>query len=239
MTQSGSKLQTLNIHTIIIDDEPVSQDILKRYIADTPQLKLVGVCSNAFEAQALLLDEEVHLMFLDINMPKLSGMSFLKSLKNPPMVIFTTAYPEYALEGYEVDAVDYLLKPFSFDRFIKAVNKSVERLRNSEKPAGQEGFVMLRADKKIYQVPIKDITHLEAMGDYVKVFYGNSYIMVHDTLQHLLDEIGSGDLIRVHRSWAVSIKYISYVEGSILKVGIREIPVGKSYREAFLKKFNT
>jgi DNA-binding LytR/AlgR family response regulator len=228
----------LNIHCIIIEDEPVSQDILKRYIADTPPLKLVGVCNNAFEAQELLLDEQVHLMFLDINMPKLSGMSFLKSLKNPPLVIFTTAYPEYALEGYEVDAVDYLLKPFSFDRFIKAVNKAVERLRSSEKPAGQEGFVMLRADKKIFKVAISSISHLEAMGDYVKVFYDSKYIMVHDTLQHLLEEIGSTDLVRIHRSWAVSIKHINYVEGNLVMIGDREIPVGKSYKENFLERIN-
>jgi len=228
----------LNIHCIIIDDEPVSQDILKRYITDTPQLKLVGVCNNAFEAQALLLEEEVQLMFLDINMPKLSGMSFFKSLMNPPLVIFTTAYPEYALEGYEVDAVDYLLKPFSFDRFIKALNKAVQRLRTIEKPTGQEGFAMLRADKKIFKVPINAITHLEAMGDYVKVFYDNSVILVHDTLQNLLQEIGSKELVRVHRSWSVSLKHISYMEGNTVMIGDRGIPVGKGYKEAFLKKFN-
>lgn len=229
----------MTINSIIVDDEPVSQDILKRYIADTPQLKLVGVCSNAFEAQALLLDEEVQLMFLDINMPKLSGMSFLKSLNNPPMVIFTTAYPEYALEGYEVDAVDYLLKPFSFDRFIKAINKAVDRLKSNQKPAGQEGFVMLRADKKMYKVQTSEISHLEAMGDYVKVFYGNTWILVHDTLQHLIEEIDSKDLIRVHRSWAVAIKYISYVEGNTIMIADREIPVGKSYRDAFINRFNS
>jgi len=227
----------LNLYCIIVEDEPVSQDILKRYIADTPQLKLVGVGNNAFEAQDLLLEKEVNLMFLDINMPKLSGMSFLKTLTNPPMVIFTTAYPEFAIESYEVNAVDYLMKPFSFNRFLNAVNKAIERLKtqdNSEK----EQFVMLRADKKTFKVPVSEIMCLEAMGDYVKVHYNDAFIMVHDTLQHLLDEIQSADLIRIHRSWAVSKKYVKYIEGNQVIIGEKEIPVGKSYREDFLKKFN-
>jgi DNA-binding LytR/AlgR family response regulator len=196
------------------------------------------VCNNAFEAQDLLLDEEVHLIFLDINMPKLSGMSFLRSLSNPPLVVFTTAYPEYAIEGFEVDAVDYLLKPFSFDRFIKAVNKAVERLRSMQSPSNHEDFVMLKADKKLYKVPVNRISHLEALGDYVKVFYGGSVIMVHDTLQHLLEEINSPVLIRVHRSWAVSMQHISYMEGNAVIIGDLEIPIGKSYKDKFLSKFN-
>jgi len=198
----------------------------------------VGVCNNAFEAQELLLDEEVDLMFLDINMPKLSGMSFLRSLSNPPLVVFTTAYPEYAIEGFEVDAVDYLLKPFSFDRFIKAVNKAVERLRRMDKPSKSEGFVMLKADKKIFKVPVNHITHLEAMGDYVKVFYDGSVILVHNTLQQILEEINSPYFFRIHRSWAVSIQHISYVEGNAVNIGNLEIPIGKSYKEDFLSKFN-
>ncbi len=109
------------INCIIVEDEPVSQDVLKKYVADCPNLKLIEVCNNAFEANDTLVNHEVQLMFLDINMPRLSGMKFYKSLSNPPFVIFTTAYPEYALEGFEVDAVDYLLKPFPFERFIKAV----------------------------------------------------------------------------------------------------------------------
>ena len=234
-TTTNLKLQVLNFNCIIVDDEPVSQDILKRYIADIPLLKMVAVCDNAFQAQDALMAGEVQLMFLDINMPKLSGLSFLKSLSNPPLVIFTTAYAEYALEGYEVDAVDYLLNPFSFDRFIKAVNKAVERLNSNHKSERQEDFVLLRSDKKFYKVQVSEITHLEAMGDYVKVFYDKSFIIVHDTLQNLIEEIRSEEIFRVHRSWAVSLKYISYLEGNTVKIGDREIPVGKSFREEFLK----
>ncbi|MCF8302153.1 MAG: LytTR family DNA-binding domain-containing protein [Bacteroidales bacterium] len=228
----------MTLSCIIVEDEPVSQDLLEQYIKDTPNLKLLATCNNAFEARDVLLEQKPDLMFLDINMPKLSGMSFFKSLTKPPMVIFTTAYPEYAIESYEVNAVDYLMKPFSFHRFLMAVDKAFERTKKTNGIKNEESYVMLKADKKVYKVPVKQITHLEAMGDYVKVHYDNTYILVHDTLQHLLEEIQSGDLVRVHRSWVVSITHIKYIEGNQVTINKQEIPVGKSYREEFLKKFN-
>ena len=226
----------MNLHCIIAEDEPISQDLLEKYIRDVPNLNLLAICNNAFEARDVLLDQQVDLIFLDINMPKLSGMSFIKSLNNPPLVIFTTAYPEYAIESYEVNAVDYLMKPFSFDRFVKAVNKAFDRIRQPGSGKTEESFVMLKADKKVYKVPVNEITHLEAMGDYVKVHYEGSYIMVHDTLQHLLNEIQTENLIRIHRSWAVSMNHISYIEGNEINIGDLVIPVGKSYKELFLRR---
>ncbi|MCD4731937.1 MAG: response regulator transcription factor [Bacteroidales bacterium] len=226
----------MKINCIIVDDEPVSQDILRKYVADTPTLNLLQVCNNAFEASEALMQHKIDLIFLDINMPKLSGMKFYKSLNNPPYVIFTTAYPEFAAEGFEVDAIDYLLKPFPFDRFLKAVNRAIERIRKPERKIASGEYILLKADKKLHRVNLSDISHLEALGDYVKVFYADTFILVHETLQRLLDQLPENEFIRVHKSFVISTANISYVEGSQVKIGEREIPIGKIYKETFLRQ---
>ncbi len=226
----------MTINCIIVDDEPVSQDILKKYVEDTPTLKLMKVCNNAFEASEALMQYQIDLIFLDINMPKLSGMKFYKSLNNPPYVIFTTAYPEFAAEGFEVDAIDYLLKPFPFDRFLKAVNRAIDRIAKPNTNSTSEEFILLKADKKLHRINLSDISFLEAMGDYVKVFYNDSFILVHDTLQRLLDQLPEKDFIRIHKSYVISISNISYVEGNQVKIGDHEIPIGQTYRDNFLER---
>ena len=158
----------MKIHCMIVEDEPASQDILKAYVADCPNLSLVATCKNAFEANDVLMNRKVDLMFLDINMPGLSGMKFYQSLSHPPFVIFTTAYPEFALEGFEVDAVDYLLKPFPFERFLKAVNRAADRLKKVAGNQSKDEFVLFKADKKIHKILLSEILYLEALGDYVK-----------------------------------------------------------------------
>jgi DNA-binding LytR/AlgR family response regulator len=227
----------MKINCIIVDDEPVSQDILKKYVGDTPSLYLVQVCNNAFEASEALMQYQIDLIFLDINMPKLSGMKFYKSLNNPPYVIFTTAYPEFAAEGFEVDAIDYLLKPFPFDRFLKAVNKAIERIRKPERQTGAGDYILLKADKKLHRVNLSDISHLEALGDYVKVFYNDTFILVHDTLQRLLDQLPDKEFIRIHKSYVISTSKISYVEGNQVIIRELEIPIGQTYRDNFLELF--
>lgn len=223
------------IRCIIVEDEPVSQDVLKKYIADCPNLKLIEVCNNAFEANDALVNHEVQLMFLDINMPRLSGMKFYKSLSNPPFVIFTTAYPEYALEGFEVDAVDYLLKPFPFERFLKAVNRVVERLKKQDNNLLPEKFILLKADKKIHKINIADLLYLEAMGDYVKVFFSDKHIIVHDTLQGLQSQLPQQPFFRVHKSYIIATEKFSYIEGNMVQIGEKSIPIGLTYRNDFLK----
>jgi DNA-binding LytR/AlgR family response regulator len=222
----------MKINCIIVDDEPVAQDLLKKYVSDVPALRLLQVCSNAFEATEALMQHEVHLIFLDINMPRLSGMQFYKSLSNPPAVIFTTAYSEYALEGFEVDAADYLLKPFSFERFYHAVNRILDKLKNS-RPEKEEGHILLKADKKIHRVKLSDILYLEGLGDYVKVHFSGSFLVVHDTIKDLL-ELLPGTFLRVHKSFVVSLGSINYIEGNMTKVGERDIPIGQKYKEEFL-----
>jgi DNA-binding LytR/AlgR family response regulator len=218
---------------MIVEDEPVSQDILKAYIADCPNLSLVVTCKNAFEANDVLMNRKVDLMFLDINMPGLSGMKFYQSLSHPPFVIFTTAYPEFALEGFEVDAVDYLLKPFPFHRFLKAVNRAVERLKAMTGNQLKEDFVLFKSDKKIHKVLLSDIFYLEALGDYVKIHLTDRFILVHETLQNLHSRLPEPPFYRIHKSFVVSVNKFSYMEGNSLQMGDQSIPIGNTYRERF------
>ena len=222
-------------HTIrcaIIEDEPLAQNVLKNYIQDHPALELVAVCNNALDAQKILPEYNIDLLFLDINLPKLSGISFLKTLPHPLMVIFTTAYPEYAVEGFELDAIDYLLKPFSFERFLKAANKALEKLNQKEAPEhSSPSFIFLKADKKVHRVDLEDILYIEAAGDYVKVVTENGQHIVNDTLKNLQDELPSTQFIRVHKSFIIAKNKIKFFEGNYVKVGGADIPIGNSYKE--------
>ena len=223
----------MKINCIIVDDEPASCDILEKYIADTPNLNLVRTCKNAFEANDIINSEIIQLIFLDINMPKLSGMNFYKSLLNPPYVIFTTAYPEYAVEGFDVNALDYLLKPFPFERFLKAVNKANETISNIKAEVNNSHFILLKADKKLHRINVDEISYLESIGDYVKVNYGNNCIIVHETFQNLLNQLPKDQFIRVHKSFAVSLNKFEIIEGNMIKICDKRIPIGQTYRNDF------
>lgn len=223
----------MKINCIIVDDEPASCDILEKYIADTPSLNLVRTCKNAFEANDIINIQNIQLIFLDINMPKISGMNFYKSLINPPYVIFTTAYPEYAVEGFEVNALDYLLKPFPFERFLKAVNKANETISNKKVELNNSNFILLKADKKLHRVNVDEIFYLESIGDYVKVYYGNNCIIVHETFQNLLNQLHKDQFMRVHKSFAISINKFDIIEGNMIKINDKRIPIGHTYRNDF------
>ena len=224
----------MKINCIIVDDEPASREILEKYVADCSCLNLVLTCKNAFEATEAINSFEIQIIFLDINMPKLSGMKFYRSLINAPFVIFTTAYPEFAVEGFEVNAVDYLLKPFPFDRFLKAVNKATDILKNQSNDNNCCEYVFLKSDKKIHRVIINDIYHLEAVGDYVKVFFNDKYIMVHETFQNLLNQLPDKLFVRVHKSHAIAINKIDTIEGNMVKVNDKFFPIGETYRYEFM-----
>jgi len=220
------------IKCAIIEDEPLAQNILKKYIDEYQGLELAAICNNAEEAQKVLLRQDVELLFLDINLPKLSGISFLKTLPNPPLVIFTTAYPEYAVQGFELDAIDYLLKPFSFERFLKAANKAVQQLHKKEvAEQTTSSFIFLKADKKVHKVNLDEILYIEAAGDYIKVIMENGQFIVNDTLKSLQDELSPLQFIRVHKSYIISRSKIKFFEGNYVKVGNTNIPIGNSYRE--------
>jgi DNA-binding LytR/AlgR family response regulator len=218
---------------LVVEDEPLAQNVLKNFIGTHPALRLAAVCSDAFEAQAILLEQPVDILFLDINLPQLSGINFLKTLSVKPAIIFTTAYPEFAVEGFELDAVDYLLKPFSLERFLKAVNKVVQA-RRQENTDKAEAFISLKADKKVFRVAVADILHLEALGDYVRVTTNENQYVVNETLRDLLQQLPPKNFLRVHKSFAVAKNRISFMEGNYIRVGSRDIPIGATYREEVL-----
>ena len=220
---------------MIIEDEPLARNVLKKYIEDLPSLELVAVCSNALEAQGIVQSQNIQLLFLDINLPKLSGINFLKTLPHPPMVIFTTAYPEFAVEGFELDAADYLLKPFSFERFLKAVNKALRKTGPLSNAATGErntsDFIFLKADKKVYKIDLEEILYAEATGDYVKIVTQDTQYIAHITLKKLLEDLPASGFVRVHKSYIISAGKIKFFEGNYVKVGNTDIPIGAAYRE--------
>lgn len=228
----------MRIKCAIIDDEPVSREILLDYINQSQLFDLVGECKNAVEAAQLVNKEHVDLIFLDINMPEINGIQFYKSLNNPPFVIFTTAYSEFAVEGFELAAVDYLLKPFPYERFLKAVSRAIQIINQEQKSGQEAGYMLFKADRKIYRIELDRIFHLEAMGDYVRIHYDNKSIMVLDRFQNLLTRFPDDQFVRVHKSHAIAISAIELIEGNIVRVKDKEIPIGQSYKQTFLEKLN-
>ena len=221
---------------IIIEDEPLAQNVLKKYIGDHPSLKLVACCNDALEAQRILMQQTVHLLFLDINLPKLSGINFIKTLVHSPLIIFTTAYPEFAVEGFELNAVDYLLKPFSFERCLKAVNKAMEKLdtANQNSDGNKTTVLFLKADKKIHRVEHENIHYIEAVGDYMKVVTDSGQLIVNETMKKLLEELPVKSFMRVHKSFIISRNKIKYIEGNYIQLEDKSIPIGATYRNEVL-----
>jgi len=238
------------INVIIVDDEPLAQDVLETHIAKLPELNLVQKCSNALEANDALRNHQVDLIFLDIQMPQLTGIEFLRTLSNPPLVIFTTAYPNYAVEGFELNAIDYLLKPISLDRFIKGVNKVSDLIsRNklvtpppAEPVAEMSEFFFVKADKKLMKVNYTDIVYIEGLKDYVIIRMENSRIVTLQTMKSLESKLPVHLFKRIHRSYIVGIEKITAVVGNMVEViekgAPKHIPVGKNYREELLAIVN-
>jgi len=227
------------VQVAIVDDEPIARDILRRYIADIPDLVLLAECRDAFEATRVLSEKQVDLLLLDINLPRLSGISFARSVSLPPLIIFTTAYPEYAVEGFELDAVDYLVKPFSFERFFRAVNKAIERMHTRMPKAPESRQILLRADKKLYAVQVTDILYVEGVGDYIKVHTSARTLVVHHTLGGFTEELSFLPLLRIHRSYAVNPYQIEYIEGNMARIGERSLPVSREQREELIRFLGT
>jgi DNA-binding LytR/AlgR family response regulator len=223
------------IKCLIVDDEPLSRKVLKSYILDHPDLELLGVCKDALEAMEFVEKRGVELLFLDINMPKLSGINFYKALRKKPEVIFTTAYPEYAVEGFDLEALDYLLKPIAFERFLKSVQKAREKLRSHHPVASEPDHIMLKADRKMYRTLFEEVMYFEALGDYVKVHLKDKTIIVTITLKKLLMELPSTRFVRTHKSYIINIQHVRYLEGNQLNVHGQMVPIGQAYREEVQK----
>lgn len=223
------------IRCIIVDDEPLSRDILKTYIADHESLELVGECVDALEAGKILRTENIQLIFLDINMPKISGISFYKGLTEKPFVIFTTAYPNYAVEGFELNAIDYLVKPFGFDRFYTAVEKVFKRQIDVYNPLVD--FITVKVDKRLFKVGVNDILYIESIGDYAKIHTNDKVLITSETLKGYEESLPSSVFVRIHKSYIVSLNHVNYMEGNQISINDIKLPLGKAYRENVRKKF--
>lgn len=223
------------INYIIIDDEHLAHDIIKGYCDLLPNMNLLAHCYDALEAMEFMRNNKVDLMFLDLNMPKLMGFDYLKTLTAPPKVIVTTAYSEFALEGYEHNVVDYLLKPFGFERFLKAINKltnpETKKVASSSRPAQtDQKFVFLRSNKKYIQVQLNEILFLESAGNYVKVFTESGIITVREKLSELIALLSADLFLQTHKSFAVAIRHIKTISGNSIQIEQHSIPIGKLYK---------
>jgi len=233
----------MKLRCLIIDDEPLAHDVILAYARDVDFLEIVGQCYLATEALALLREQQIDLIFLDIHLPKLKGLDFLRTLSQKPLVIVTSAYEAYALESFELDVCDYLLKPFRFDRFLKAVNKALEmyQLRQGQSaPSTQEEepeavrHIFIKSDKRFIQVNLADIFYLESYGNYVKVWLENEFHLTPRTLASFDAELPARDFFRIHKSYIINRKYIDYVEGNtVVLTNKTELPVGKNQRAGF------
>lgn len=227
------------MNCIAVDDEPLALDIIEAYVAKHPDLTLVARCNNAAEASEVLKKHKVDLMFLDINMPEISGLSFVKSLENKPLFMFTTAYPDHAVEGFELDAIDYLLKPIAYDRFEKGVEKAKEyfTLKNTCDVAESDlesEHVFVKANQKLIKLSYSDIYYVEAFADYVKIFLEDKKIVTLQTMKNMEKKLPAELFSRVHRSFIVNRKHVASFSTSICEVNKVKIPIGKNYKEAFV-----
>ncbi|SFH44114.1 LytR/AlgR family response regulator transcription factor [Pedobacter insulae] len=235
----------MSVRYLIVDDESVAHEIIKKYCAMLPNMQLMQDCYDAIEAIEYLNHHTVDLIFLDLNMPKLKGFEFLKTLPSPPQIIVTTAYQEYAIEGYELNIVDYLLKPFSFERFLKAVNKArtarpkpAAGLTNEVKDDKQERF-FLRTDNKHIQIVLDDILFVESSGNYIKIVLKEETITIRGKLATISELIPILNFVQVHRSFMVVQKHIKSIEGNQIFIDNYTVPIGKFFKaqvDGFLKK---
>ncbi len=237
------------IKYIIVDDEPLAHELIEGFCEILPHLQLEQHCYDAMEAMQFLNYNQVDLMFLDLNMPKLSGFDFLRTLSKPPKVIVTTAYKEFALDGYELDIADYLLKPFSFERFLKAVNKAIgdkpqaatsdSKIENASPSQVASKRFFVKGDKKYHQVDSEDILFIEAYGNYTKVFLKEEMIISHEKISYYESLLDNQYFMRVHKSFLVALDKIKLIEGNRISINEHEIPIGQTYKSEVNKLYNS
>lgn len=236
------------INVLIVDDEPLALDILETYIEQTPALRLIARCESAAQAMDVLNNEKIDLMFLDIQMPEMTGIDFLKSLEHPPLVAFCTAYPNFAVEGFELDALDYLLKPVSLERFNKAINKAREELshkveiKSESKATSNPDYIFVKADKKLMKINYDDILYIEGLKDYVIIRTEQTRVITLQTMKSLEEKMPLDKFIRIHRSFIVSIDKINAIVGNMVEVIEKNqsklLPIGKNYRDELSDMIN-
>ncbi len=235
----------MKIRCLAIDDEMLALELLGDNIAKVPFLELVKPCRSAMEAMEVLQSQAIDLLFLDIQMPGISGIQLLRSLPQKPLVIMTTAFSSYAAEGFDLDVIDYLLKPYSFDRFLKAVNKAHEYLGLRERAAGTPGpkdivaapgYLFVKADYRLYKIDLEDILYIEGLKDYVKIYTGEKPVVSQISMKALEEKLPPDKFLRVHRSYIVAFRRIGSIQKNQVTVGGKDIPVGEGYRDELFKR---
>ncbi len=227
------------INCIIIEDEIPAQKILKNYLNKLPNIELKGVFNAALEANAFLNDSTVDIVFLDINLPDISGIDFIKTIKNPPAIIMTTAYPDYAVSSFELDTiVDYLVKPFSFDRFLKAINKAKRISVNTDEVTSDasDETIFLNVDKTLHKIIVNDILHVESDRNYITIVSKNKKLTYIDSLKNWKERLPENTFIQVHKSFIVNSNFVEKISGNALYLRDNRIPIGRTYKQDLLKK---
>ncbi|MEM8895272.1 MAG: LytTR family DNA-binding domain-containing protein, partial [Bacteroidota bacterium] len=228
---------------IVIDDEPLAVEVLESYIARIDHLELAGTFNNAIKAFEFLQQNAVDLIFLDIQMPRLTGLEFAKTLTHPPKIIFTTAYREFALEGFELEAIDYLLKPIAFDRFLKAIGKLVPEAPSTPEPvvkfSDDDPFIYFKVDKKMVKIRLGDILYIESLKDYVKVVTSEKEIITHQQISYMEHKLPENQFIRVHRSFIVAIDKVEAFSATDIEMGKHHIPIGRNYKNEVTSTLGT
>ena len=224
------------IKCIITDDEPFARKGLQGYVEQIDFLDLKGACENALELNSLLKKEPVDLLFLDIEMPYMTGIEFLRQLATPPRVVFTTAYEKYAVQGFDLEVLDYLLKPISFERFFKAANKAFDYFHQQQAPSAVQDYIFVKADSKLEKIHFSDILFAEALENYVAIYTRDKKVISHLTLKMLQEKLPEGAFIQPHKSYIASIDKINSIEGNILHILHYQVPISKYQKEEVMEK---
>ena len=224
----------MKLKCIITDDEPIARKGLQNYVERIDFLELVGVCEDAIQLNNQLKSQQADLLFLDIEMPYMTGIELLNSLSNPPKVIITSAYAEYAIKGYDLEVSDYLLKPISFDRFLKAVNKVYDQLISSQTPVVQD-YLFVKTNLKLEKIRFNDMRFIEGVENYVAIYTSEGKIITHTTLRTILQKLPPERFVQVHKSYLVNIDKIDSIEGNLLGIGKNKIPLSRTYKETALE----
>ncbi|MFT3678832.1 MAG: response regulator transcription factor [Ferruginibacter sp.] len=232
------------MNCIVVDDEPLARQGMEINIGQLPSLQLLGSFSNALAASDFLRKEKADLMFLDINMPELNGLDFLKSLRDAPLVIFTTAYPQYALESYELDAIDYLVKPIRIERFLKAVNKAENHLQLLQQDSNknqvekiEDDFVFIKADRKYFKIYFKDILYIEGLKDYVIIYTADNKIITPMNVKTISSQLPAAIFARVSKSYIANVLHITSFDNELVYIKDNEIPLGQGFKDDFIKQY--